>query len=155
MELIIFIVATTAWFFTWKQLSKMYISKGHNKAISHFGAASLGFFIFVFIIILALPSQPEDSQGKSKHVVTQKDLGDKWPFTYTQATLECFTDNDIKSPLVTVNGTRYGLTGFADSMYGVGDINAINAIWLEDKDMGEGVHVNLGPITKKALELCK
>lgn len=108
----------------------------------------------VSLILLALIALLSMGCGVNSKEVTKKEFGIQWPFTYDTATLTCYQDGDIKSPVVTVNGKRYGLTGFADNKYGASDINAINEVWVKRSD-GSGLMVDLGPITKAALELCK
>lgn len=152
MEIVILLVAALAAVFVWKKVSSFYISSGQKKVLAHFGGGAMAFFVFVAIITITTLSNDEEQ----KSIITKQELGDKWPFTYDSAELECFVDNGIKSPLVTVNGKRYGLTGFADNMYGAGNIDAINAVWLENKDyQGQGLYVDLGPVTNRALALCE
>ena len=77
----------------------------------------------------------------------------KWPFSYDEAILKCYKDDVGEAPLVVINGKSYGLTGYADNMYGAKDINAINEVWL--KDESSGLMIDLGPITDEAKTLCR
>ncbi|MEO1927580.1 MAG: DUF2511 domain-containing protein [Nautiliaceae bacterium] len=96
----------------------------------------------------------DSSNNVKERTITKKELGIYWPFKNAdKAIIKCYKDGDIKAPVVVVNGKAYGLTGYADMHYGQNDLKAINKIWADDPRI-KGLKVDLGPITKKALELC-
>ena len=108
----------------------------------------IGFAVLTAIVTyMIMPDLPSSKE------INKSDYANKWAFTSDTVTLKCYKDNDINSPVVIVDGKKYGLTGFADNLHGQSDINAINAVWLKDKSTG--ANVDLGTFTKEALELCK
>jgi RNA polymerase subunit RPABC4/transcription elongation factor Spt4 len=108
----------------------------------------LGFVILVVVISFFL----SDNTVNDKHIY-KKDYGDKWAFTVDEATLVCYKDNDIKSPVIVLDGKAFGLTGFADNIHGQKNLNAINQYWLKDEKLG--INKDLGIFTKEALKLCE
>ncbi len=78
--------------------------------------------------------------------VTKQELGDKWPLTVDSAKLECRNSAAIAH----VNGKTYALNGFAEQK-GYPDIRPVR----RDDPKFKGLKVSIGPLIKRALELCK
>lgn len=100
--------------------------------------------------------------------ISQKEYGDKWPFTVEKGDLAC-RNNAV---FFVVNGTAYAVNGVASSQ----GYNDITPIWREEpelleyakqvakkenrtlvdvqKEMGI-LRVNISPILNDGLELCK
>lgn len=161
MGLIVFIIAVAAAYFVWKKSVPFYIRKGNSERLSQWGGASVSLIVFMLILSVGLPMTSSDaSTSNQNHMsnsreITRQELGDKWPFTYDKAVITCYKEKDIKLPVVKVNGKNYGLTGFADNLYGTQDINAINEVWLKDEDKGQGIYLDLSSITNETLKLCQ
>jgi hypothetical protein len=111
------------------------------------------FFILIFIS-LSLAIYAINSKGIPSLDVTPSSLEKKWPFTSNTATLKCYVDGDIESPVVIIEKKTYGLTGFADNKYGQSNINELNKVWLFE-NKAQGIRVNLSEVTSIARDLCK
>ena len=83
--------------------------------------------------------------------VTQKDFGDKWPFTVSEGELECLPPGIV---IFKVNEQTYAANGLAGSR----GYKSIDVIWKDDQEKiskGEAfTKVNLSNIINKGLELC-
>lgn len=122
---------------------KKVISKGIKVLIV--SVSVILFFIFIGI-------NSDKVENKQVKIIHKAEYGKNWAITSDTATLKCYKDNDIKSPVIIVNGVTYGLTGFADKKYGQSDLKAFNKIWLKDKETG--ANINLSSFTQDALKLC-
>ncbi|WP_108062669.1 DUF2511 domain-containing protein [Poseidonibacter lekithochrous] len=90
----------------------------------------------------------------SHNTVNKDDFKGKWPFSVEEVILSCYMQDDVKLPIVTIKGDRYGLTAYANNLHGsFDDINAINKFWIDDIK-NKGLKVSLGDITNAALKLC-
>jgi hypothetical protein len=79
-------------------------------------------------------------------------LGAAWPFSVPYGTVYC-VDNAVL--FAGPDGTRYGINGFAQSLYP--DLPPVEDIWLFDPDpamANAGFRVDIGPIIDRGLELC-
>jgi CRISPR/Cas system-associated endoribonuclease Cas2 len=103
--------------------------------------------IVLFFIVIGISGDSTDTK-----IIHKAEYGTKWAITTDTATLKCYNDNGIKSPVIIVDGVTYGLTGFADNKYGQSDLKAFHKIWL--KDNTTGANINLSSFTDDALKLC-
>ena len=106
------------------------------------GKILMWIIIIVMFIFFANLFSEDESEVNSKKI-TKTEYGNKWAFKQDEAILKCYTDGDIKSPVVELDGIPYGLTGFADNKYGQSDINAMNKHWL-DNPVYKGMKVDIG-----------
>jgi|GEM_PF-2082265 len=126
-------------------VDKQILKKDNIKKYLGWGIAII---IFLFLVL------PSDGTNKSnKKVITPQSLTKEWPFTVNEAVLKCYIDNGIKSPVVEINGTPYGLTGFADNLHGQSNINALNKFIRRNPNI-KGTRIDIGEVTKEALKLC-
>ena len=105
-----------------------------------FGVIFVGIFVYM---------------GMTSHdTINKKDFKGQWPFNVDEVMLSCYMQGDVKLPVVTIKGDRYGLTGYANNLHGsFEDTNAINKFWIDDPN-NKGMKVSLSDITKAANKLC-
>ncbi len=113
----------------------------------------LGFVVISIVIAIFMSFGDDDVSRANSKVINKQDYGEKWAFTTDTAILKCYNDDGIESPVIILDGKQFGLTGFADSMHGQNNINAINKYWLRNEKLG--INKDLGIFTEEALELCK
>lgn len=105
--------------------------------------------IGIVVMIFAFLIYPKDNSME----ITPNSLKQEWPLTVEKATLKCYKDGDIISPIVIVNGSSYGLTGFADNKYGQSDTSAFTKVWKPNPEI-KGTYINISEITELAKSLC-
>lgn len=101
------------------------------------------YLVFGAIILTTFAIGWYDKRGLK---VTLEEYGNKWPFTHPEARLSC----DGGSPLVIIDGDKYGLTRDAHRK----GYPPIDVIWRENPEK-PGTKVWLGDITAKAREYCR
>lgn len=79
--------------------------------------------------------------------VTREAYGDSWPFTVEAGHADCV---DGQLAIFRHEGREYALTSLAESR----GIAPIEPIWRDNPDFG-GPKINLGPMTRLALEQCE
>jgi hypothetical protein len=106
----------------------------------------------IVLLFILIGLSGGDSDNKQSKTIHKAEYGTKWAITTDTATLKCYNDNGIKSPVIIVDGITYGLTGFADNKYGQSNLKAFHKVWL--KDNNTGANINLSSFTDDALKLC-
>lgn len=92
--------------------------------------------------------------ASSSKTITKESFSGRWPFSVNQVVLNCYISNETKLPVVTIDGNRYGLTGYANNLHGsFDDINAINKYWLDDEN-NKGLKISLSDVLDEAIKLC-
>jgi len=110
-------------------------------------------FMFVLLFSGCETLTPADERVQSQEaIVMEKGYKSTWPFTVDMVILKCYRVKDIDAPVVVLNGKQYGLTGFADGLYGQNDTNALNPFWRKGM---YGLRVDLQSMTQDALALCE
>jgi RNA polymerase subunit RPABC4/transcription elongation factor Spt4 len=122
---------------------------GQKNPTVNMGKTFIGFVAIVAIISYFMSGDIQDK------TIYKADYGDRWAFTTDEAKLACFVDEVGISPVIILDGKRFGLTGYADNKYGQGDLNAINKYLLKDKSIRSGVYKDLGIFTREAKALCE
>lgn len=89
----------------------------------------------------------EDSTDPSS--VSQAEFGDEWPFTVSEGTVRCESD-ELDAAIVTLDGTDYALNGIAREQ-GYTPLDADSQVWL---DSDTGGKVDISPVLNRALSLC-
>ncbi len=106
--------------------------------------------IGIIIMIFAFFIYPKDNSME----ITPNSVKEAWPLTVEKATLKCYKDGDIVSPVVIVNGVSYGLTGFADNKYGQSNLDAFNKVWKPNPEI-KNAYISISEISNLAKSLCK
>lgn len=78
--------------------------------------------------------------------ITQKEYGDKWPFTVSEGKLECRGSDQV---VFTANGTTYAVNGTAQVTK---KYRHIREIWRDDPSL-PGAKIDIGIIIERGLEL--
>ncbi len=81
-------------------------------------------------------------------VVTEKEYGNKWPFTVPSVTLRCVSLPGGDGIIVECDGKKYAINGTAQSTY-----PAVDPIWRDNPDL-PGTKINIGPLIERGTELC-
>lgn len=100
------------------------------------------------------PTQPvtqKTSIVPNELLITQKDYGDKWPFTKEKGILTCKGANKVGEVILTVDGVPYAVNGIAK---GTKKYQPLEKIWADNAAI-PGAKKNLGDIIEKGLALCR
>jgi hypothetical protein len=91
-----------------------------------------------------------DGGGKPKGFVSASQLGNKWPLTVDEGTLDCEPVDSSGAVTFEAEGKVYGVNGTALSL----DYPSIRPIWKKDPDVS-GTRINIGPLINRGLKLCR
>lgn len=96
-------------------------------------------FIGLILVISCTPKQDGIT-------ITEKEYGDKWPFTVKEGVLECRNGSEV---VFTAEGKTYALNGTA---VGTKKYEAIEAIWKDDPAF-PGMKIGIGDLIRRGLDL--
>ena len=105
----------------------------------------LGIIVLCFIAVLFIIGRAL-TKSETKAHIAQQDFGKTWPFTVTQGELRC----DRDAVTFQADGTTYAVNGTAGSR----GFPRIDPIWSPNPDI-PGTRINIGPIIKAGLALCR
>ena len=102
--------------------------------------AALVILSFVFVAC-----SDDSNRGEE---ISEKDYGDKWPFTVASGRVECIAPSKV---VFHANGKTYAVNGMAS---GDKRFRDLREIWRDNPDP-IFPKINIGPIIDKGLTLCK
>lgn len=93
-------------------------------------------------------------------VISESQYGKNWPFTVKSGTLECLNGNIV---VFHANGQTYAINGSADGVAGSRGYKDLREIWRNNpeydkyfsKNDPDHPKINIGPIIKEGLQLCR
>lgn len=97
------------------------------------------------------PITQQSQTAPTELLITQKDYGDKWPFTKEKGILTCKGANKIGEVILTAEGVSYAVNGIAK---GTKKYQPLDKIWADNAAI-PGTKKNLGDIIEKGLTLCR
>ena len=137
------------------------VGKGKGLAIA--AIAISGFWLAIIGIGSLLPGTEVEQSTTTETVseeapaevpvdpglVTREEFGAEWPFTVDEGIVRCET-NGLDAAIVNLAGVDYALNGVAQTQ-GYAALNLDSDVWL---DTDFGTKVSIGPIIRRALDLC-
>ena len=115
-------------------------------------------WLIVVVLLIGVCNDPNSEssapvssieQGiQAGRLVTQDELGDRWPFTVASGYVDCIQDD---TPVFRSSTRTYGLTGYGTTNLGLPEIDPI---WKDNPNIA-GVKISLTPITNLARQQCE
>jgi hypothetical protein len=97
------------------------------------------------------PNKLQTQITPSQLLITQKDYGDKWPFTKEKGILTCKGTKKLGEVVLTVDGVPYAINGTAKRTR---ENQPLEKIWADNPAI-PGTKKNLGDVIDKGLALCR
>ncbi len=94
-------------------------------------------------------TEPSAQGGGVPGYVTAAEFGEEWPLTVDSAVVACPDD----FPIAAIDGTTYGLTGYAQTTGGYEVWEASNPLWADDAFTG--AKKNIKAFRDAAMDLCE
>jgi hypothetical protein len=103
--------------------------------------------LLVLLLVTACGGTDDEPDGTP---ISRDDVGESWPLVVDEGVLGCDGSGGVGAATFTTGGTTYALNGIALDR-GIPDIDPI---WAPDPNI-EGMKMDIGGLTRRALELCE